>query len=172
MNNKTNIKLKELTQNLVSDRYIEWMNNYEVTKLTELRFSKHTKKNVINFVNEKKKSKNEYLYGIFYVQNKAIHIGNIKLGPINNYHKYAEISYFIGDLKFHNKGLATKAIEQILILAKKKYKLKKIVATLYSNNIASQKVLEKNKFKLEGRIKKKFIFKNRRLDQLIFGKVF
>ena len=53
----------------------------------------------------------------------------------------------------------------------KKYKLKKIVASLYSNNTASQRVLEKNKFKLEGRIKKKFVFKNRRLDQLIFGKL-
>lgn len=171
MKKETNIKLRELTQNLVSDRYVDWMNSYEVTKLTEQRFSKHTKKNVINFVNKKKKSKKEYLFGIFYLKNKAIHIGNIKLGPINDYHKFAEISYLIGDLKFQNKGLATKAIEQILILAKKKYKLKKIVASLYSNNTASQRVLEKNKFKLEGRIKKKFVFKNRRLDQLIFGKL-
>lgn len=171
MKKKLNIKLKELNPNLVSNKYIEWMNNYEVTKLTEQRFLKHTKKNVTNFVKEKKKAKNEYLFGIFYLQNKATHIGNIKLGPINNYHKFAEISYLIGDLKFQNKGLATKAIEQILILAKKKYKLKKIVASLYSNNIASQRVLEKNKFKLEGRIKKKFVFKNRRLDQLIFGKL-
>ena len=120
MKKETNIKLRELTQNLVSDRYVDWMNSYEVTKLTEQRFSKHTKKNVINFVNKKKKSKKEYLFGIFYLKNKAIHIGNIKLGPINDYHKFAEISYLIGDLKFQNKGLATKAIEQILILAKKK----------------------------------------------------
>ena len=135
------------------------------------RFRKYTKKTIIEFVNEKKYSKNEYLFGIFYVNEKKTHIGNIKLGPINYHHKFAEISYLIGDLRFQNKGLATKAIEQVLVLAKKKYKLKKIIASLYSNNIASKRVLEKNKFKLEGIIKKKFVFKKKRLDQLIFGKI-
>ncbi len=37
MKKKLNIKLKELNPNLVSNKYIEWMNNYEVTKLTEQR---------------------------------------------------------------------------------------------------------------------------------------
>ena len=167
----SNIQLKELNSQLVSDRYVEWMNDFHITKLTEQRFFKHTKKTIIEFVNEKKYSKNEYLFGIFHVDEKKTHIGNIKLGPINYHHKFAEISYLIGDLRFQNKGLATKAIEQILVLAKKKYKLKKIIASLYSNNIASKRVLEKNKFKLEGIIKKKFVFKKKRLDQLIFGKI-
>tara|TARA_Y100000591_G_C21728293_1_gene642595 strand:- start:107 stop:625 length:519 start_codon:yes stop_codon:yes gene_type:complete len=167
----SNIQLKELNSQLVSDRYVEWMNDFQITKLTEQRFFKHTKKTIIEFVNEKKYSKNEYLFGIFYVNEKKTHIGNIKLGPINYHHKFAEISYLIGDLRFQNKGLATKAIEQVLVLAKKKYKLKKIIASLYSNNIASKRVLEKNKFKLEGIIKKKFVFKKKRLDQLIFGKI-
>ena len=118
-----------------------------------------------------KKSKNEYLFGIFYVNKNKTHIGNIKLGPINNYHKFAEISYLIGDINFQNRGFATEAIKQILILAKKKHKLIKIVATLYSNNLASRKVLEKNKFKLEGIIKKKFFFNKKRLDQLVFGRL-
>ena len=43
MKKKTNIQLKELNQELVSDKYIKWMNNYKVTKLTEQRFFKHTK---------------------------------------------------------------------------------------------------------------------------------
>jgi [ribosomal protein S5]-alanine N-acetyltransferase len=166
-----NIQLKELNQKLVSDKYINWMNDYEITKLTEQKYFKHTKKSTIKFVNEKKKSKNEYLFGIFYVNKNKTHIGNIKLGPINNYHKFAEISYLIGDINFQNRGIATEAIKQILILAKKKHKLIKIVATLYSNNHASRKVLEKNKFKLEGIIKKKFFFNKKRLDQLVFGRL-
>ena len=110
----SNIQLKELNSQLVSDRYVEWMNDFQITKLTEQRFFKHTKKTIIEFVNEKKYSKNEYLFGIFYVNEKKTHIGNIKLGPINYHHKFAEISYLIGDLRFQNKGLATKAIEQVL----------------------------------------------------------
>ena len=116
--------------------------------------------------------RSEYnLFGIFYVKKNKTHIGNIKLGPINNYHKFAEISYLIGDTNFQNRGFATEAIKQILILAKKKYKLSKIIASTYSNNFTSRKVLEKNKFKLEGIIKKKFLFNKKRLDQLVFGRL-
>ena len=171
MKKSSNIQLNELNQKLVSEKYINWMNDYEITKLTEQRFSKHTKKSTIKFVNEMKKSKIEYLFGIFYVKKNKTHIGNIKLGPINNYHKFAEISYLIGDTNFQNRGFATEAIKQILILAKKKYKLSKIIATTYSNNFTSRKVLEKNKFKLEGIIKKKFLFNKKRLDQLVFGRL-
>ena len=120
MKKSSNIQLNELNQKLVSDEYINWMNDYEITKLTEQRFLKHTKKSTIKFVNEMKKSKIEYLFGIFYVKKNKTHIGNIKLGPINNYHKFAEISYLIGDTNFQNRGFATEAIKQILILAKKK----------------------------------------------------
>ena len=38
-----NIQLKELNQKLVSDKYINWLNDYEITKLTEQKYFKHTK---------------------------------------------------------------------------------------------------------------------------------
>ena len=55
-------------------------------------------------------------------------------------------------------------------MAKKNLSLK-IIAGTYSNNIASRKILEFNKFKLEGRIKKQFKFKNKYVDHLIYGKL-
>ena len=171
MKKTLNIELKELNRKLISDDYIKWMNNRRVIKFTEQRFVKNTKKKIIKFVDEKKKSKTEYLFGIFCLERKKTHIGNIKLGPINNIHKYAEISYIIGNLEFQNQGFATQAIRKILVIAKKKFKLKKIIASVYSSNIASRKVLEKNNFKLEGIVKKKFVFNKKRLDQLIFGKL-
>ena len=47
-------------------------------------------------------------------------------------------------------------------------KLEKISAGCYENNIGSLRVLEKNKFKIEGRIKN-IIFENKRIDSLILG---
>ena len=52
-----NIELRELNSTLVSKDYINWMNNYKVTKYTEQRFVKNTKKKIIKFVKEKKKIK-------------------------------------------------------------------------------------------------------------------
>ena len=170
--NKLKIVLEELHPNMVSKKYLKWMKSKEIVKFTEQRFIKHSKKKIINFVRLKKKSKNEFLYGIFIKMNsKKIHVGNIKLGPIRYNHKNAEISYLIGEKNLQNGGVGTKAIKEILNIAKKKFKLKKIIAGTYSNNFSSQKVLLKNGFKLEGTLKKYFLYKKKRVDHLIFGKV-
>ncbi len=171
MKNKLKILLVELNSSMVSNKYVDWLNSPEIVKFTEQRFKKHSLDNVKNFVISKKKSKAEFLYGIFInIKKHKVHVGNIKLGPINFHHMSAEISYFIGEKNLHNKGIASSAIKEVLLIAKKKFKLKKITAGVYSNNTFSKKVLIKNKFNLEGILKKQFNFKNKRVDKLIYGK--
>ena len=97
-----------------------------------------------------------------------MHIGNIKLGPTNFKHKTSEISYFIGNRNFWNKGYASRAIKEIIIIAKKK-RIKKLTAGFYRENIASKKILEKNNFKLEAIFKSQFKIKNRRTDGIVYG---
>ena len=105
----------------ISNKYQNWMNDFEVHKYTEQKYIKHSLADIRNFVREKNKSKNEFIYGIFLKKNNLnIHIGNIKLGPINFIHKYAEISYFIGEKELWGKGYATLAIKEIIKIAKKK----------------------------------------------------
>ena len=105
-------------------KYQKWMNDTEVHKYTEQRHKKHSLKDIKDFVIQKNKSKYEFLYGIFLKKTKS-HIGNIKLGPINFIHKFAEISYFIGEKELWGKGYATKVIKEIIKIARKK-KIKKI----------------------------------------------
>ena len=59
------IYLKELNKRNVTKLYVSWMNDLEVHQYTEQKYKKHTINNVLKFVEEKKKSKNEFLYGIF-----------------------------------------------------------------------------------------------------------
>ncbi len=155
----------------ISKKYLNWMNDLEVHKYTEQRYIKHSLVNIRKFVREKNKSKNEFLYGIFLKKkNLKIHIGNIKLGPINFTHKTGEISYFIGEKKLWGKGYAALAIKKINRIAKK-MKLKKLKAGFYEMNIGSKKVLEKNNFKLEGSMKSEIIYKGKRCDLYLYGKI-
>ena len=155
----------------ISNKYQNWMNDFEVHKYTEQKYIKHSLADIRNFVREKNKSKNEFLYGIFLKKNNLnIHIGNIKLGPINFIHKYAEISYFIGEKELWGKGYATLAIKEIIKIAKKKG-IKKLKAGLYEMNIGSKKVLMKNGFKIEGKFKSEIIYKGRRFNSYRFGKI-
>ena len=167
---KVTLRKLNLTED-ISNKYLKWMNDLEVHKYTEQKYTKHSLINIRKFVKEKNKSKNEFLYGIFLKKNNLnIHIGNIKLGPINFIHKTGEISYFIGEKELWGKGYTTLAIKEIIKIAKKKG-LKKLKAGLYEMNIGSKKVLEKNGFKIEGKFKSELIFKNKRVDHYFFGKI-
>ena len=152
-------------------KYLKWMSDLEVHKYTEQKYTKNSLINIRKYVEEKNKSKNEFLYGIFLKRNNlSTHIGNIKLGPINFIHKTGEISYFIGEKELWGKGYTTLAIKEIIKIAKK-MRLKKIKARVYQMNIASKKVLEKNNFKLEGKMKSEIIYKGKRYNSYSFGKI-
>ena len=172
MANNKKIKLRKLNLTKdISEKYLAWMNDFEIHKYTEQKYIKHSKTRIRKFVKKKNKSNNEFLYGIFLKKNNLnIHIGNIKLGPINFTHKIGEISYFIGERELWGKGFTTLAIKEIIKIAKKKG-LKKIKAGLYEMNIGSKKVLEKNNFKLEGKMKSEIIYKGKRYDMYWFGKI-
>jgi RimJ/RimL family protein N-acetyltransferase len=168
----TSVYLKELKTKDVTLKYIKWMNDYEVTKYTEQKYFKHSKRKIIKFVNNKLKSKSEYLYGIFLKnKNMKIHVGNIKIGPIDFFHKNALISYFVGEKNFWGMGICSIAIKKIIFIAKNKFKLKKIYAGFYENNIASKKVLMNNGFKLEAKFKSHLIFEKKRISHIYYGKI-
>ena len=167
------IFIKELKAKDVTSNYVNWMNDEDIIKYTEID-GKQSKKNIKNYVENKLKSKFEFLYGIYLVEkNKKFisHIGNIKLGPINFRHKYAEISYFIGEKKYWKSGYGTEAIRQLILIAKKKFHLKKLQAGFIQLNKSSEKILLKNNFKLEAIFKSQRIFKNKRVDSYWYGKI-
>ena len=58
-----------------------------------------------------------------------------------------------------------------IISTPNKHKIKKLIAGVYDKNISSKKVLEKNKFKLEGVIFKKYIFEGKRMSEYVYGKL-
>ena len=172
MKHKSTLFLKELNKNMVTKEYVSWLNDHETMRYTEQRFLKHNFMTVKKYVSNVKKSKQEFLFGIFINHlKKKIHIGNIKLGPINRYHKNAYISFFIGNKEFLKMGFGTNAIKQVLIIAKKKHKLNKIYAGAYSTNKPSIKILKKNNFLLEGNFKKGVKFNKKFISHFIFGKI-
>ena len=167
------IVLSELKSEHASKKYLSWLKDTKTSMYTEFRFQKHSLNTINSYIKNNLKSKNNFLYGIFirHSKNKELtHVGNIKLSEISYVHKFANISYLVGEKEYLNKGVGYSAIKRILILAKKKFKLKKIYAGCYSNNIFSKKVLKKNGFFHEATLKKKFIFKKQFVDHHIFSK--
>ena len=158
--------LKTLQTFDVTNSYVQWLNDYEVTKYTEQKNFNHTIDSVNEFVDEKYNSSTDQLFGIFY---ENIHIGNIKLGPIQWQHKAAEISYFIGNKDFWGKGIASKCINAVLEYATINLSLEKINAGYYDLNIGSAKVLKKCGFIIEGERVNDLIFEGKRINLILVG---
>ncbi len=72
--------------------------------------------------------------------------------------KEAEIGIVIGETKFWNKGIATSALNQLVTLAKKKFKLRKLTARIDKKNIASINLFKKAKFEMEKASSKEYVY--------------
>ncbi|MFC1568329.1 GNAT family N-acetyltransferase [Candidatus Margulisiibacteriota bacterium] len=165
------IYLREVRLSDVNENYHRWLNDPEVNKYLETRFAPQTIDSIKEYVEKMSQKADEIFLAIC---DKATdkHIGNIKLGPINPHHKYADISLVIGDKDFWGKGIATEAIKLISDYAFVQLGLHKVSAGCYSDNIGSAKAFHKVGFTEEGRLKKHYLDANNNyIDRICLGLV-
>jgi [ribosomal protein S5]-alanine N-acetyltransferase len=131
-----NLTFRILTLDNVSQKYIKWLNDPDVIRYLETRFIKQDLNECKSFVSKMYEDSNNYLFGIFYNINNE-HIGNIKIGFINQNHQKGQISLFIGEKDYWNKGYATESIQAITKWGFNSLGLKKIEAGCYEQNLSS-----------------------------------
>ncbi len=158
------IKLTKIKKNNVSQKWIAWLNDKEVTRFSKNRFKKHTLKSQKKFLSQKLKTKDSILFKIFY---NASHIGIIEIGKINKIKNDCYISYFIGEKKYWNKGIGTKVISEIKKIIYTNLKINRIYAGTYSNNIGSISILKKNKFTLFKKIPNFYKYRSRKVGKTV-----
>ncbi len=106
----------------------------------ETRWSEQNIDTIKEFVSLQRESEHSILLAIT-LSDDGRHIGNIKLGPINKYHKYGDISYFIGDKSMWNKGITTKAINLLCGYGIDHIGLHRIEAGAYAMALGSWRAL-------------------------------
>ena len=158
--------LKPISLKHVSHRYLGWLNDPDTNQFLETRFNVISIPTLKDYVASKTGRGDVLFYAIHSLDN--IHIGNIKLGPINSNHMTADIGFFIGDKSYHRKGVASQAI---IKLCEYGFSLgiKKITAGAYSNNIGSIKTLLKSGFYEEGFRRSQVISNGKREGVSLFG---
>lgn len=157
------IRLSDVTQ-----EYVSWMNDKEVTQYLESRFKKYTLGDLRTFVREIKSNPSVHFFAIIRKDTKK-HIGNIKLGPIDEHHKVADIGIMIGDRQSWGKGFATEAIQLLVSYAFNVLKIHKLCAGAYANNIGSIKALLKAGFVKEGRQRSHNKYGNSYIDRVVLA---
>jgi RimJ/RimL family protein N-acetyltransferase len=162
------IYLQHITIQDCGERYLGWMKDDLVNQYLETRWKTQNLQSIREFV-ENALSNQSYLFKIIFCGEPEFHIGNIKIGPLNRIHGYADVSYFIGERASWGKGYATQAVKLATKIAFERLNLFKLQAGIYASNIASGRVLEKCGYQIEAVFRKKLIFNAGREDHLVYG---
>jgi [ribosomal protein S5]-alanine N-acetyltransferase len=116
-------------------------------------------------LSEKEKGKQSF-WAIRYGDELIGGIG-FKLTYGENSHK-EEIAYWLAK-PFWNKGIITKAVGSVCELGFHERNLTRIEAIVFPENIKSARVLEKNGFIFEGRLRKFYLKNNKLIDGLMYS---
>ena len=160
------VTLRQLTVSDFSEQYLGWMNDPEINLYLETRWTEQTRSTIEIFLKLMARSNNSALYGIIL---DGTHVGNIKIGPVNWDHFYADVSYFIGDRNAWGQGLATEAVELVTRFGFEQLGLNKCKAGVYSGNTGSCRVLEKVGYRKEGCLRNELKGQDGWEDHLLYG---
>jgi RimJ/RimL family protein N-acetyltransferase len=163
------IYLRRLTEDDATQEYVGWMNDSEINQYLESRFYEQTIESTKAYIRSVTND-NNYQFGIF-LNESGKHIGNIKIGSINHFHRYADIGFLIGDKSCWGRGIATEAIKLATDFAFNTLKLHKLWGGAYSPNIGSIKAFLKNGYQQEGAKKNQYLCHGQYVDDILFGKV-
>jgi RimJ/RimL family protein N-acetyltransferase len=149
------------------DSLISYANNFEIAKNMSDQFPHpYTSENASNFICAATKSTPAHILAI---DINGAAVGGIGLHQQTDiFSKNAELGYWLAQ-PFWGKGIATEAVERIVVYGFNTFGFNRIFARPFGTNLASQKVLEKAGFILEGRFRDT-IFKNGQYyDELVYA---
>lgn len=127
----------------------------------------HHAQEFIQKTRDNQRKKTGYELGIELKETKEV-VGMMSLMNVDKNNKNAEIGYWLGK-PYWKQHLATEAMELLRRFGFERLKLEKIYAKVDHPNIASQKLLLKNGFKLEGTLRKQRYRNEEWYDELRFG---
>lgn len=118
----------------------------------------------------KRESAGTHLYASVVIKETKDIIGTVMIFNFDKQANQAEIGYVFN--KDHwGKGYGTECVALASDFAFKSLNLHKLHASVTDANIGSARILQKNGYELEGRLKDNYFVENKYYDALIFGKI-
>jgi len=158
-----------LEPDLVTQAYVDWLNDPEINRFLESRFVVQDMAGVRGFVAAQLADPKALFLG---VRSLALgrHVGNIKLGPIDRQHGLGEIGIMIGDRGAWGQGIGADAIRVIAEIAQHELGLRKLTAGCYGSNVGSTRAFLKAGFDIEGTRPAHFLLDGRPEDLTLMAR--
>lgn len=153
---------------------VEFLNDYEVSRWTLSIPHPYTEVHAENWIqftdSQKKRDGRPMHWAIRQEDGKLIGAIGFAHFDLKNHCHRAEIGYWIAKPHW-GKGLATSALNRITDYAVNDIGLVRIQATTYSENLASQKVLEKSDYQCEGLLRKYYFRDGKYIDAKLYSAI-
>ena len=95
-------------------------------------------------------------------------VGSVAIKNISHMMHYAEIAYGVAEA-WQGRGIATAAVAAMIDKAFNESSLRKLIAYVHDQNVASCRVLEKLGFTREGLLREHYIINGRVENEILFG---
>lgn len=135
--------------------------------------------NLMNTLNEtrehiermlKRESEGTHLYASIVQKSTQTVIGTAMIFNFDKEANQAEVGY-VFHRSYWGRGYGTECVALITDFAFKSLKLHKLHASVVDANIGSARILEKNGYELEGRLKDYYFIEDKYYAALLFGKI-
>ncbi len=160
------VYLRPIEKADVSEEYVSWFQDTVVTAFLE---SKNLNQEaILQYIETGKRTGSYHMYAVCFKENDK-HIGNLKLGPINQRHKTSDLVTVIGDTAYWGKGLATEAVRIGNRIAFDELDLRKLSGGIYADNLGAVKSYTKAGWVVEGRLAGQVTLDGKVLDEILIS---
>jgi len=162
----TRVYLRPFVEADVTDRYLGWFRDPEVTRYLEARDITHA--DAIQHLRDGDHGVRWALYAIC-LRADHRHVGNLKVGPINRRHGLSDMVTVIGDRSVWGTGIAREAIGLGIRLAFETHGIRKLSASMYAGNLGSIRAYLHAGFVEEARLPGQFLLDGAPEDKVFVG---
>lgn len=162
------VTLRPVTLDDLGPQYVSWLNDPDVNRFIESRHITTTEDMLRAFITKVTATKNDYLCAIC-IEDGARHIGNVRLGPVREEHRLAEISFYIGDPTALGKGYGSETVGLISGFGFNELGLNKLMGRIYAANEASIRAFQSAGWKQEARLEDHYLFEGQPMDLIFVG---
>lgn len=157
------IDLREFRTSDVGPRYLGWLRDPEVFRFIESNRTGITEEGVRSYVADVLASPDSVFLAIVR-KSDQLHIGNLRIGPINPVHRFASVGMLIGEKSCWGQGYASEAIALATRFAFDTLDLRRLEAASLSVNKGSTKAFLKAGWTYDGLERRKWLFEGQFVD--------
>jgi [ribosomal protein S5]-alanine N-acetyltransferase len=161
------LHLRPLDESDLTEEYLGWLHDPEVTRYLETGRFPTTPEALRGYL-RRFATGDDLAFAI--VDNATdVHVGNVTLNHVSWVHRTADTGLMIGRREFWGRGFAFEAWSLLIEHAFERLNLRKIIAGVIADNVASFRVLQRLGFRQEGLLRAALFADGAYRDSLVLG---